>query len=77
MKKTTTVEKRTDILVQQKVHTFKAKAFYCLLKSEEGTIQSFSYDCQKNLNLPKLPDQAAYFNQPINYFNLTVVKGNS
>nr|CAH7748462.1 unnamed protein product [Callosobruchus chinensis] len=37
----------------------------------------FSFDGQKNLALPKLPDQSAYFSQQINFFNFTVVCGNS
>ncbi|KAI4459050.1 hypothetical protein MML48_6g00016721 [Holotrichia oblita] len=46
-----------------------------MLKSEEDNVQIVSSDCQKKLSLPKLPDQAAYFNQQINYYNLTVVEG--
>lgn len=36
-----------------------------------------SYDCEKNLPLPKLPNQATYYSRQIHLNNFTVVRGNS
>lgn len=38
---------------------------------------TFSFDCQKNLALPKLPDQSAYFTVQINFYHLAIVLGTS
>lgn len=77
LKNAITLEEKIQIITEQRVHTLKSRAFYNLLKIEENNVQIFSFDCQKNLSLPKLPDQAAYFSQQINYYNLTIVKGSS
>nr|CAI5829027.1 unnamed protein product [Callosobruchus analis] len=65
------------IITEQRVHKLKAKAFYKLLQESGADIEVFSFDCQKNLALPKLPDQACYFSQQLNYYNFTVVNGRS
>ena len=36
-----------------------------------------SYDCQKNLLLPKLPDQTTYSSQQYSFYNFRVVIGSS
>lgn len=65
------------IMTEQRVHKLKAKAFFKLLQEEKPEIETFSFDCQKNLALPKLPDQACYFSQQLNYYNFTIVNGSS
>jgi hypothetical protein len=70
-------EERVRIMAEHRAHCLRAKAFYDSLKSSSDSVQQFSFDCQKNLALPKLPDQSAYFSQQINFYNFTVVKGNS
>lgn len=37
----------------------------------------FSFDCEKNQVLPKVPDQAAYYSRQFYIYNFTVVKGHS
>ncbi|CAH1110932.1 unnamed protein product [Psylliodes chrysocephalus] len=68
---------KKDVITEQRVHKLKAKAFFNLLKSPPENVAVFSFDCEKNLPLPKLPDQASYFTQQINYYNFTVVRGSS
>lgn len=68
---------RKDLMLANRVHKLKAQAFYWYLKTEDNNIQCFSFDCQKNLALPKLADQSAYFSQQFNLYNFTVVKGPS
>lgn len=64
------------VITEQRVHKLKAKAFFNLLKKNPpGNVAVFSFDCEKNLPLPKLSDQATYFMQQINYYNSTVVRG--
>lgn len=70
-------DQKAQIIAEQRVHTLKMRAFYDSLKSSIEDVQYFSFDCQKNLALPKLPDQSAYFSQQINLYNFTVVCGNS
>lgn len=36
-----------------------------------------SFDCQKNMPLPKIPDQATYYSRRIYIFKFTIVQGNS
>ncbi|VEN40468.1 unnamed protein product [Callosobruchus maculatus] len=71
------VGKHNDLIIKQRVHTLKAKAFFQFLKESRQTRETFSIDCQKNLCLPKLPDQSAYFSQQYNLYNFTVVNGSS
>lgn len=68
---------KQSYLAQKRLHSLKAKAFYDLLRNEADDSISFSFDCQKNSPLPKLPDQAAYFSRQFNMFNFTVVIGTS
>lgn len=66
------VEKRVDGF-----HCSRAKAFYSLLKTEEEGVKILSYDCQKNMNLPKVPDQSCYYSRQLYLFNFTIVEGTS
>lgn len=68
---------RKELMLANRVHKLKAQAFYWYLKTDGNNIQCFSFDCQKNLSLPKLADQSAYFSQQFNLYNFTVVKGSS
>lgn len=77
LKMTTSADKRNKLITENSVHLLKAKAFFRLLKHPKPNTVSFSFDCQKNLALPRLPDQAAYFSQQINYNNFTIVSGTS
>ncbi|KAJ8885778.1 hypothetical protein PR048_011978 [Dryococelus australis] len=47
-----------------KGHKLRVEMFYELLQEKNDDELALSYDCQKNLVLPKIPDQAAYYNQP-------------
>lgn len=69
--------KRNKIMTKHRVHKLKSAAFFQLLKEIKNNREVFSIDCQKNLCLPKLPDQAAYFSQQYNFYNFCVVHGSS
>lgn len=70
-------EKKQDFLVQRAIHKKRAKAFYDNLKEDDPSVMNVSFDCQKNLPLPKLPDQEVYYRRQLYLYNLTFVKGTS
>lgn len=77
IKTSTEPDKKQEYIVQKRIHSLKAKAFYNLLKTEDENILVMSFDCQKNMMLPKLPDQSSYFSRQINFYNFSVVVGTS
>lgn len=70
-------QKKHELLVQRLIHKKRAKAFYDHLKEQAPEVMNISFDCQKNLPLPKVPDQEAYYRRQLYLYNLTVVKGSS
>lgn len=68
----------SDLIIQLRVHNLKAKAFYNHLQANKtNRVLLFSYDCQKNLVLPRVPDQTAYYSRQLYYYNFTVCRGHS
>lgn len=63
--------------VEWRVHKLKAKAFFALVKEEQADLKTLSFDCQKNLPLPKTPDQITYYSRQVYLYNCTVVEGSS
>ncbi|XP_050542186.1 uncharacterized protein LOC126907768 [Daktulosphaira vitifoliae] len=70
------IEKR-ELSTKLEVHKKKADAFYKLLQNENDGEITFSFDCQKNLVLPKVPDQSAYYSRQLYLYNFTVCQGTS
>lgn len=70
---------RNHLMTQQRIHKIRANSFYQLLKEnqDDPEVVTFSFDCQKNLALPKIPDQAAYFSMQLNFYHFAVVEGSS
>lgn len=68
-------EKKSDLLLRKALHRKQAKSFFEHLKKKDDDCLLLSFDCQKNLVLPKLTDQAAYYSRQIYCYNLTVVTG--
>lgn len=73
----TDVTKKTELMTLKRVHSLRAKAFYDVLKSKPDGVITFSFDCQKNQPLPKLPDQSTYYSRQFYIYNLTIVHGSS
>lgn len=65
------------LMTRSTVHKRRAKAFYKLLKEEKPNMITICFDCQKNMSLPKLADQAAYFSRQLSLYNCGVVLGSS
>lgn len=68
---------RVELITSQRVHKLRAKAFYEMLQEEKPGLATFSFDCQKNLAMPKVSDQAAYYSRQLYMYNFTIVRGTS
>lgn len=55
----------------------KADSFYDNLKTADDKAVVLTYDCQKNLLLPRVPDKLAYFSRQYSFHNFTVVNEHS
>lgn len=69
--------KRKSLKLELKSHKTRAERFYILLKEENEQELVLSYDCQKNLVLPKIPDQAAYYKRQLYLYNFLICEGSS
>ncbi|XP_050303477.1 uncharacterized protein LOC126741171 [Anthonomus grandis grandis] len=73
IRRCTDPKEKQSFITNHRVHTLQAKSFFAFLKQNSDEVVNISFDCQKNLPLPKLPDQQAYFSMQINFFNFGVV----
>lgn len=53
----------------------KAESFFNILRKDVEGKRVISFDCQKNLILPKLPDQSSYYLRQLYLYNFTVYEG--
>nr|CAD7401428.1 unnamed protein product [Timema poppensis] len=65
---------KNDFMIKLRVHKLKAVSFYQPLqeKHNEKTVL-FTYECQKNLVLPRVPNQAVYYSSQLYMYNFTHV----
>nr|CAI5850893.1 unnamed protein product [Callosobruchus analis] len=68
---------KRNLLTEQRIHKLKAKAFFDSPRQKRDDLLTISYDCEKNLVLPKVPDQITYYKRQLYLFNFTVVVGSS
>lgn len=68
---------KTSLIIKKRIHQVKYKAFFQTLKTFEAHVMMMSYDCQKNLVLPKIPDTSAYYSRQLYKYNFTIVTGTS
>lgn len=68
---------KTTLMTEKRIHKMRADAYFSLLKEKEDGVEVFSFDCQKNQVLPKVPDQQAYYSRQFYIYNFTVVRGTS
>ncbi|CAG9793048.1 unnamed protein product [Diatraea saccharalis] len=74
------VAKESDknrLMIEKTVHKRRAKAFFDMLKTEDPSTKIISFDCQKNMVLPKIPDQSTFYSRQLYFFNFTIVEGSS
>ncbi|CAG4967551.1 unnamed protein product [Parnassius apollo] len=53
---------------QYRVHKIRAKCFFDKLREDNQDLLILSFDCQKNLPLPKVADQSAYYSRQFNSY---------
>ncbi|KAJ8886679.1 hypothetical protein PR048_012891 [Dryococelus australis] len=70
----TDMTKKNELLIELRVHKFRAKAFYSILKGEPLGVIQFSFDCEKILVSPKVPDQIAYYSRQLYNYKFTIVE---
>lgn len=79
-------EKKHKLEVLYAVHKKRAKAFFNFLHAPELQPDGseliddtfvLSFDCEKNLQLLKVPDSAAYYSRNVYLYNFTIVNGYS
>lgn len=69
--------KKQELIVMKRIHSLRAKAFFNYLKEEKEGLLTISFDCQKNLPMPKVPDQSTYYSRQMYLYNFSVVVGSS
>ncbi|XP_044766265.1 uncharacterized protein LOC123322386 [Coccinella septempunctata] len=77
IKRCTDEEEKNNFIIEKNVHKRRANAFFQLLKETRNDLITLSFDCQKNLVLPKVPDQTAYYSRQLYLYNFTIVQGTS
>src|SRR5258705_9616160 len=77
IKSETDASKKKDLIIEHRVHRLRGGAFFKKLQEEKDDMVTFSFDCQKNLVNPKVPDQVAYYSRQIYTYNFTIVQGSS
>lgn len=69
--------KKNELMTALRVHKLRAKAFFKMLQEQKDDMITFSFDCQKNSPLPRIPDQSAYYSRQFYLYNFTIVQGSS
>lgn len=70
-------DKKAQLINEKTAHRLRYKAFYDKLKDTDSELLILSYDCQKNLPIPKVPDQKTYYSRQEYIQNFTIVQGHS
>ena len=70
-------DSKAKIMIELHVHKLRADTFFSKLRDNTDRLQIFSFDCQKNLVVPKVPDQCACHSRQLYTYNFTVVKVSS
>lgn len=70
-------KEKQNLMTEQRIHKLRSKAFFEALQEDKPSLLIISYDCQKNLPLPKIPDQQAYYKRQLYVYNFCIVVGNS
>lgn len=69
--------KKNEVMTSLRVHKLRSKAFFKMMQEKEDDMITFSFDCQKNSPLPRIPDQSAYYSRQFYLYNFTIVQGTS
>lgn len=72
-----TGQEKKELIVQMNAHKARSNVFFEKLRQDNESELTLSYDCQKNLVLPKVPDQAAYYSRQLYLYNFSICQGSS
>ncbi|CAH2102032.1 unnamed protein product [Euphydryas editha] len=70
-------DKKNKFMTEKRVHSLRAKSFFDNLRDTTPGLKIISFDFQKNIPLPKVPDQSCYYSRQLYFYNLAVVEGHS
>ncbi|CAH2088951.1 unnamed protein product [Euphydryas editha] len=70
-------DKKNKFMTEKRVHSLRAKSFFDNLRDNMPGLKIISFDFQKNIPLPKVPDQSCYYSRQLYFYNLAVVEGHS
>lgn len=70
-------KKKVELMTEKRIHRLQYEAFYSKLKDTDEETLILSFNCQKNLPLPKIPDQSTYYSRQFYFQNFKIVKGHS
>lgn len=68
---------KAQLIMKKRVHKMRSNAFFSKLREEKPGLFTISFDCQKNLVNPKVPEQTAYYSHQLYTYNFTIAKGSS
>lgn len=71
----TDAAQKSKLMAEKQIHKLRAKAFFDLVKEKREDLITFCFDCEKNLALPKIPDQSCYYSRQLYLYNFAVTVG--
>lgn len=77
IKSETNATEKQSLIAHHRIHKLRSKAFFQMLRDDDPEKIVISFDLQKNLPLPKIPDQSAYYSRQLYFHNFTIVVGHS
>lgn len=75
IKTETDLLQKSNLMAEKQIHKLRSKAFFDLAKEKREDLITFCFDCEKNLPLPKIPDQSCYYSRQLYLYNFTIVNG--
>ncbi|XP_045782226.1 uncharacterized protein LOC123878893 [Maniola jurtina] len=69
--------KKKVLMTEKRVHSMRAKSFFENLRDTTPGLKIIFFDFQKNLPLPKVPDQSCYYSRQLYFYNFAAVEGSS
>ena len=77
IKTTKDLDEKKVLVSEKNSHVKEANRFYNFLREKKDDMITLSFDCEKNMPLPKVPDQSAYYSRQLYLYNFCIVKGTS
>lgn len=68
-------EVKKELQFKRTFHRKQGDAFFEYLRKKPDDVFILSFDCQKNLVLPKITDQIAYYSRQLYCYNLSITRG--